>query len=169
MGAWLLAVFGGLALAAGSRRHLRRVVVLGVTAHPRDGHSTGARRGHATGLHAGRPRWHAAGRRRASCSDWLEASPPRGSIASSFPGVSATDLPTFTADHRPAGHGGAGRLRHPGATGDPGQSDHGAPSRVRRASKSACGILDRSRALESAVSTSRRNSKTEYFGRLLPT
>ena len=57
-------------------------------------------------------------------------------IASSFHGVSATDLPTFTATIGMLRHRGAGRLRDPGAAGDPGQSDHGAPSRVRRGQKS---------------------------------
>ena len=78
MGAWLLAVFGGLALAAGGRGHLRRAVVLGLTADPRDGHSTGARCGHAPGLPAGRPRWDAARRRRNPARTGREASPARG-------------------------------------------------------------------------------------------
>ena len=119
---------------AGGRGHLRRVVVLGVTAHPRDGHSTGARCGHAPGLHAGRPRWDAAGRRRNPARTGWRPRRRAGDrqLVSRRLGDRSSDLHSH---HRPVGHGGAGRLRDPGAAGDPGQSDHGAPSRVRRAQK----------------------------------
>ena len=66
MGAALLSIFGGLALAAGDDRRLRRDVVLGVAARAGDRHPHGARR-------AGRRR--AAARAEAGAWCWRPAAP----------------------------------------------------------------------------------------------
>ena len=129
MGAWLLAVFGGLALVLAvvgiygvlsfsvSRRTREMGIrlALGADSHRvfllvvRDGMllvGVGILIGLAGGL---------AGAR---------------ALASSLQGVSATDLPTFTGTIALLTHRRAGGVRDSGAAGDSDQPDHGAPSGV---------------------------------------
>ena len=68
-------------------------------------------------------------------SGWPGASPARGRwpAFSTGAGDRSADVRRHDQD---AGGRGAGRMRDPGATGHAGESDHGAPSRVRRGQKS---------------------------------